>query len=233
MNMNVNNKSGISPIPVEKYDISEHDIIRYLKDQIGIINLNFSFIKFHGVAGNTWVITRMVVPASEVATMSSTNNNVIDRAIAESGRGRQMSEKFLEVIKPFQYPENIAVIKNNMDMMIQLNKRGASEIVVDHMIRYSKPVFTREPHTGMEMYAICLDTGAIIEDMLKDKTTDKVDGSVSITRVTGGCEYRKDGVPGKPFETPIEQTGPLRVEVIQNRRVQQLNEADITRLFKF
>lgn len=177
---NVVNKAGIQPIPTDHYTITGSEVVKYLQDQLGF-GVAFDFTRWTGAVPDLSYVRMRVVFNPKDIVVDSTAKDYVDRKLEEYAAGTKFDADTIEILKPFMYPENINELRNNPEDMQRLYMLGVLEDRFDEIVRNAKLNYCREAN----VFRLYLRPERIIEDMLRNPTTNKIDGSMSILGVRG------------------------------------------------
>ena len=174
------NKAGIQPIPTDNYTITGSEVVKYLQDQLGF-GVAFDFTRWTGVVPDLSYVRMRVVFNPKDIVVPSDAKDYVDRKLEEYAAGTKFDADTIEILKPFMYPEKINEIRNNPEDMQRLYKLGVLEDRFDEIVRNAKLNYCREAN----VFRLYLRPERIIEDMLRNPTTNKIDGTMSILGVRG------------------------------------------------
>ena len=174
------NKAGIQPIPTDNYTITGSEVVKYLQDQLGF-GVAFDFTRWTGAVPDLSYVRMRVVFNPKDIVVDSTAKDYVDRKLEEYAAGTKFDADTIEILKPFMYPENINELRNNPEDMQRLYMLGILEDRFDEIVRNSKLNYCREAN----VFRLYLRPERIIEDMLRNPTTNKIDGTMSILGVRG------------------------------------------------
>jgi len=177
---NVVNKAGIQPIPTDHYTITGSEVVKYLQDQLGF-GVAFDFTRWTGAVPDLSYVRMRVVFNPKDIVVDSTAKDYVDRKLEEYAAGTKFDSDVIETLKPFMYPEKINECRNNPEDMQRLYMLGILEDRFDEIVRNSKLNYCREAN----VFRLYLRPERIIEDMLRNPTTNKIDGTMSILGVRG------------------------------------------------
>lgn len=178
-----NNLAGLKPIPVTSYSVSGSDIVKYLTDRLGF-TFGYEFGRFPGIIpqlGYTWM--RVVFDPKDIQKDAGQPKTIVERAMSDSATGLKFNPEFMEVIKPFMYPQELIQIRNNpnhpkAELLRCHGLFGANldAIVAGMQLTISKPMGYWQLHLMPEK---------IIGEMLKDPATGEIDGVMKVVESTG------------------------------------------------
>ena len=175
------NKAGIQPIPTDRYIITGSEVTKYLQEQLAC-NVGYDFTRWTGVSPDcSYVRMRIIYNPKDIVAETSTSRDYADRKLAEFSAGLMFKDTILEALKPFMYPENVADIRNRPDDLQRLYTIGVFDDRLNEIIQHSKLNYCQEAN----VFRLYLRPERIIADMLADPATDKIDGNMSITGVSG------------------------------------------------
>lgn len=177
---NVVNKAGIQPIPTDHYTITGSEVVKYLQDQLGF-GVAFDFTRWTGAVPDLSYVRMRVVFNPKDIVVDSTAKDYVDRKLEEYAAGTKFDSDTIEILKPFMYPTNINELRNNPEDMQRLYMLGILEDRFDEIVRNAKLNYCREAN----VFRLYLRPERIIEDMLRNPTTNKIDGTMSILGVRG------------------------------------------------
>lgn len=174
------NKSGVQPIPCDRYVITASQVIKYLQDQLGF-SVGYDFTRWVGVsADNSYVRMRVVFNPKDILT-DTKSTDYVDRVLSSTGSGLQFKDTVMSALKPYMFPDNIAWAQKSQDDFDRMYLIGIFGDRWEDILRFSK--LTYNPKANL--FRLFLRPERIIYDMLSDPTTDEVDGSMSIIAVAG------------------------------------------------
>jgi hypothetical protein len=177
---NVVNKAGIQPIPTDHYTITGSEVVKYLQDQLGF-GVAFDFTRWTGAVPDLSYVRMRVVFNPKDIVVDSAAKDYVDRKLEEYAAGTKFDSDTIEILKPFMYPTNINELRNNPEDMQRLYMLGILEDRFDEIVRNAKLNYCREAN----VFRLYLRPERIIEDMLRNPTTNKIDGTMSILGVRG------------------------------------------------
>lgn len=171
------NRANIERIKKDIYPITCADIRKFLEDDV----LGF---KLHDLDVRRWnspngrasyTVIRISMFDKDVAKQK-TSGNYFDKAIAEDGMFQEINEDVENSLKPFMFPENIDLVKQSTEALAKLWERGIENENLDRIIRFSK-INRADKY---KKYICFLRPEKIIEYMLQDPVTGKIDGAFGI-----------------------------------------------------
>lgn len=180
-NTNANVKSGINPIPVQKYVISANDVADYLMKTFGF-EIKYDFTRWTGVTPEfSYVRMRVLFKPSDICTSAKDKSNYVDKILAENASGIMFKDNVIKELKPFMYPETIANVVSDPAVATRLAQRGVygenlKDLIVNSVLNYSRDA---------DVFKVVLQPEKIIVDMLSDPATGEPDGELVITAVEG------------------------------------------------
>jgi hypothetical protein len=176
----VSNKAGIQPIPCDRYTITASQVVKYLQDQLGF-NVGYDFTRWVGVSADQSYVRMRVVfnPKDIVADTSS--SDYVDKILAAKGAGIQFKDTVMAALKPYMFPENLGFAQTTQDEIDRRYVLGIAGDRWEELLRFAK--LTYNPQA--KLFRLYLRPERIIADMLADPATDKIDGNMSITGVSG------------------------------------------------
>jgi hypothetical protein len=177
---NVVNKAGIQPIPTDHYTITGSEVVKYLQDQLGF-GVAFDFTRWTGAVPDLSYVRMRVVFNPKDIVVDSAAKDYVDRKLEEYAAGTKFDTDTIEILKPFMYPTNINELRNNPEDMQRLYMLGILEDRFDEIVRNTKLNYCREAN----VFRLYLRPERIIEDMLRNPTTNNIDGTMSILGVRG------------------------------------------------
>lgn len=176
------NKANITPVPIEHYLISSNDVLAYLENELGF-KIGADFARWTGVtAWHSYVRMRVVIAPKDIIAPVN-NNNYVDKILAENAAGLQFKDHVIGTLEPFMYPKDIASIldRNRNEELQRLYQYGLYGDRLKEVVQNAKLNYAKEAG----YFRIYLRPERIIADMLKDPSTGKIDGNMSIVAVHG------------------------------------------------
>lgn len=178
---NENNKAKIERQKVDRYVISSNQVTSYLQNQLGF-PIGADYTRWTGVTANhSYVRMRVGIANKDIVAQQATPTNFVGRVLQENVAGVTFKDVVRDVLKPFMYPENFGPILSDPVKLNEMGIYGLGGNRLDEVIRFSQLAYVQE----QKMWRVYLRPEKIIEDMLSDATTGKIDGSFAITGVFG------------------------------------------------
>lgn len=171
------NKANIERLQKDIYPITCPMIRKYLEEDV----LGF---KLHGLDVKRWnspngrasyAVIRISMFAKDVAVQKNITNYV-DKILAEESMYDEIDNNVVELLTPFMFPKNIAQAKQSYETLAKLWERGIENENLDAIIRFSEITKVKK----YNMYICYLRPEKIIEQMLEDPKTNKIEGSFGI-----------------------------------------------------
>lgn len=179
--INENNKAKIERQKVDRYVISSNQVTSYLQNQLGF-PIGADYTRWTGVTANhSYVRMRVGIANKDIVAQQATPTNFVGRVLQENVAGVTFKDVVRDVLKPFMYPENFGPILSDPVKLNEMGIYGLGGNRLDEVIRFSQLAYVQE----QKMWRVYLRPEKIIEDMLSDATTGKIDGSFAITGVFG------------------------------------------------
>jgi hypothetical protein len=179
--INENNKAKIERQKVDRYVISSNQVTSYLQNQLGF-PIGADYTRWTGVTANhSYVRMRVGIANKDIVAQQATPTNFVGRVLQENVAGVTFKDVVRDVLKPFMYPENFGPILSDPVKLNEMGIYGLCGNRLDEVIRFSQLAYVQE----QKMWRVYLRPEKIIEDMLSDATTGKIDGSFAITGVFG------------------------------------------------
>lgn len=177
----MSNRANIERIPIDVYPITCADIRKHLEDEILGFKLHEMDVrKWNSPNGRaSYTVIRISMFDKDVAKTGKTAPGTlgyVEKAITEDGMFQEINEDVETSLKPFMFPENIDTVKQSTEALAKLWERGIENENLDRIIRFSK--INRVD--AYKKYICFLRPEKIIEHMLQDPTTGKIDGNFSI-----------------------------------------------------
>ena len=152
------NKSGVQPVPCDRYVITSSMVLKYLQDQLGF-SVGSDFTRWVGVTPEqSYVRMRVVINPKDIMA-DSNSKDYVDRILESKGAGIQFKDTVINTLKPYTF----------------FGDR------YEEISRFAKLSYSSQAN----LFRIYLRPERIIYDMLSDPATDKVDGTMSILAVQG------------------------------------------------
>lgn len=176
-------KGGIKKIPTDLYMVSGAEIIEYLEKQV----LGFEIgANFKACPSNDplqrFIIMRVGMHAEDII-VQDTSDSYASRVLAAHGTGAKINEAIIESLKPFMFsPEirNYGRTKSDQELQ-RLAALGVTGEVFNEIAQYGGWTYNQDKN----QFGIYLDPAKIALDMLKDPSTDAIDGVMDIIAVGG------------------------------------------------
>lgn len=207
-------KAGIKWNNVTEKAISANDVLNYLTNEVFGFNIKASMITWHGPARGCYVVTKLAIPANEIAVTASATN-YMDKVLEAYGANTKFKKDVLDLLEPFRFPEVEALdlamrdpVKGKSLTYLGISGRTFDELKLYRELRYS-------PETGY--FIVYLDTEKILRQMCEDPTKNAVDGNFKITKVFGEKDEQirwevriirdgsKDATTGGLFDVSIDK----------------------------
>lgn len=171
------NRANIERIKRDIYPVTCADIRKFLEDDIlGFKLHDLDVRKWNSPNGRaSYTVIRISMFDKDVAKQK-TSGNYFDKVIAEDGMFQEINEDVEKSLKPFMFPENIDLVKQSTEALAKLWERGIENENLDRIIRFSK-INRADKY---KKYICFLRPEKIIEYMLQDPATGKIDGSFGI-----------------------------------------------------
>lgn len=220
---NITTKSGIEPINVDFYSISQHDVTRYLQNNVLGIKVLTDYMRWNGKDGNVYVRMRLALNANDITDNgNSTSANVdpfVNRCLRADGSQYSFKEDVIKKLEPYMYSPNIKNLRMIPGILEKLADRGIYGDGLDELIANAQPHFARLNEGGYDgdYCAMYLSPERIIKDMIKDAATDKVNGKMTILAVTGGIT-----------DPRTNYTAPISWKVFTDGRVASNDPRDVS-----
>lgn len=171
------NRANIERIQKDLYPITCADIRRHLEDQV----LGF---KLHDLDVRRWMspngrasysVIRISMFGKDICPKKK-NDNYVDRVLAENSIFHEYDEDVVEALKPFMFPKHLIEAKQSVEVLAKLWERGIDNSNIDNIIRFS----SINPVKELDLHICYLMPEKIMQHMLEDPTTGKIDGTFSI-----------------------------------------------------
>lgn len=171
------NRANIERIKRDIYPVTCADIRKFLEDDIlGFKLHDLDVRKWNSPNGRaSYTVIRISMFDKDVAKQK-TSGNYFDKVIAEDGMFHEINEDVEKALKPFMFPENIDLVKQSTEALAKLWERGIENENLDRIIRFSK-INRADKY---KKYICFLRPEKIIEYMLQDPVTGKIDGAFGI-----------------------------------------------------
>lgn len=175
-------KAGVKWNIVTEKPISANDVLNYLTNEVLGFNIKAEMLTWHGPAQGCYVVTKLAIPASEIA-VSAAPTNFVEKVMDGYGANIKFKKDILDLLAPFRFPEVEALdlamrdpIRGKALASLGISGDNFKQLKLFRDFRYS-------PETGY--YIVYLDTDKILRQMCEDPATNKVDGNFRITKVYG------------------------------------------------
>lgn len=181
MEVKVENKANIQPIPALNYTITGSEVIKYLQDQLGFA-VAADFTRWTGAFPELSYVRMRVVFSGKDIVIKSTSKDYVDRKLEEFAAGTKFDADTIEILKPFMYPEKIEEsLRNSPIDRERLLKLGVTDERLADLIANKKINYYRDA----DLFGVYLRPERIIDDMLRNPSTNEIDGEMKILCVTG------------------------------------------------
>ncbi len=174
------NKSGVQPVPCDRYVITSSMVLKYLQDQLGF-SVGSDFTRWVGVTPEqSYVRMRVVINPKDIMA-DSNSKDYVDRILESKGAGIQFKDTVINTLKPYTYPDNVGLVQKSQEDIDRMYLIGIFGDRYEEISRFAKLSYSSQAN----LFRIYLRPERIIYDMLSDPATDKVDGTMSILAVQG------------------------------------------------
>ncbi len=209
------NKAGIQPIPTDRYIITGSEVIKHLNDQLGF-GVGYDFTRWTGVSPDlSYVRMRVIFNPKDIIAETTTSKDYADRKLAEFSAGLTFKDTVIDTLKPFMYPANLADVRNRPDDLQRLYTIGVFDDRLNEMIQHAKLNYCQEAN----VFRLFLRPERIIADMLKDPSTNEIDGNMSIVTVYGtSSETIRWDVAVTHGTKSFDGNGAMSIDAIFNQR---------------
>jgi hypothetical protein len=178
--METTNKAGIKPIPVDQYVVTASMVTEYLERELGCKVIT-DYSRWTGPnANNSYVRMRCILDPRDIEVKDASSDYVAT-FLGQQNADIKFKDTIMNVRKPFMYPENILEIMQNPKNADSLIQRGIFGDRAVEIVQHTKFEFSKE----YGCWKIYLRPERIIFDMLKNPSTNKIDGNAAIIAVTG------------------------------------------------
>lgn len=205
------NRANIERIKKDIYPITCADIRRYLEDNVLGFNLhNLDVKKWNSPNGRaSYSVIRISMFPKDVA-IQKTSTDYVDKVLAEESLYKDLNDDVINGLKPFMFPKNMIQAKQSLEVLAKLWERGIENENLDSIIRFSQITYVQK----YNMYICYLRPEKIIEQMLEDPTTGKIEGAFGIpyTNVYGTNEQDMVWYPVISHEGDISE--PVSLDVL-------------------
>ena len=174
------NKSGVQPVPCDRYVITSSQVIKYLQDQLGF-SVGYDFTRWVGVSPDQSYVRMRVVFNPKDLIADSNSTDYVDKVLEASGAGIQFKDTVINTLKPYMFPDNTGFVHKSQDDIDRMYLIGIFGERYEEILRFAKMSYSQQAN----LFRLYLRPERIIFDMLKDASTDKIDGEASIVRVAG------------------------------------------------
>ena len=107
------NKSGVQPVPCDRYVITSSMVLKYLQDQLGF-SVGSDFTRWVGVTPEqSYVRMRVVINPKDIMA-DSNSKDYVDRILESKGAGIQFKDTVINTLKPYTYPDNVGSSATDM-----------------------------------------------------------------------------------------------------------------------
>lgn len=177
------NKGNVKMNEVLSGKITTSMVTEYLANELGT-NIFAEYLKLTGMNGN-YVIMSVVLPESGIVAKGEKPSTYFEKFLDANNKSIKFEKNVIDVLEKYSYhPNTVKMITNpenyqkelQLYASIGLTQNALSKILAN--IKLAK--VADKPY-----YTIYLRPEAIIEDMLKDPSTDEIEGNVVIDSVKG------------------------------------------------
>lgn len=180
-------KGNLTEIPVKHYIITATDIARYLGDQLGVrFDCDFTLLDNRGPwekplnFQKCYVLMRAIFATEDICVPTDTTNYA-DRFLSENSANMQFRKEFIETLRPFMFPENMAQVRLMPAEQARLAEMGLKGRDLEDLMR--RPGLFYD--TINKKWGVYLRPERIIADMAKDPATNTVRGVLSHVYLDG------------------------------------------------
>ena len=177
------NKAGIERQEVDRYVISSSQVVSYLQNQLGF-PIGADFLRWTGVTANhSYVRMRVGIANKDIVAQRPDATTYVERVLQDNSNGMDFKSNVNDILKKFMYPDPIKFSTLLQDPMAvqDMYQYGLYGDRLAEVIKHSKPAYVKD----QKMWRLFLRPEKILEDMLSDPATNKVDGTFAITGVFG------------------------------------------------
>jgi hypothetical protein len=176
----ITNKSGVQPVPCDRYVITSSQVIKYLQDQLGF-SVGYDFTRWVGVSADQSYVRMRVVFNPKDIIADSASKDYVDKVLEAKGAGLQFKDTVINTLKPYMFPDNTGLVQKSQDDIDRMYLIGIFGERYEEILRFAKLSYNQQAN----LFRLYLRPERIIYDMLADPSTDKVDGTMSILAVAG------------------------------------------------
>lgn len=180
--INYPSKAGVKWNIITEKAISANDVLNYLTNDVLGFNVKASMLTWHGPARGCYVVTKLAIPAAEIA-VTTAPTNFMDKVLDAYGVNVKFKKDILDLLEPFRFPEVEALdlamrdpVKGKSLTYLGISGKTFEELKLYRDLRYS-------PETGY--FIVYLDTEKILRQMCEDPKKNAVDGNFKVTKVFG------------------------------------------------
>lgn len=179
-NTTVTNKANIQPMPTDRYIITTSDVTKYLQDQLGF-GIVCDYTRWTGVSPDKSYVRMRAVFNPDDIVVKPTGDGYVDKFLAMTASGIDFKDTVIDILTPFMYPDTLGDIYNRPDDLRRLYEIGLYDERLVELIQNAKLNYCRE----VNLFRLYLRPERIITDMLKDPSTNEIDGHAEIIAVAG------------------------------------------------
>lgn len=177
----MSNKANIERQKVDRYVISSSQVVSYLQRQLGF-PIIADFTRWTGVTANhSYVRMRVGIANKDIVAANVQPTSYVERVLQENAAGTNFKSNVIDVLKPFMYPESLNNILQDAAKVNNMYTYGLYNDRLEEISKYTKLALVQD----QKMWRVYLRPEKIIEDMLSEEDTGKVDGTFEITGVFG------------------------------------------------
>ena len=208
------NKAGVTPRPVETYDITSSDVTNYLENKILGFKIGCDFTRWTGVSPeSSYVRMRAVITPKDIVSTVK-DKDYVSKILAENNAGLCFKEDVINSLKQFMYPASIINLKNQPNELQRMYQCGLygdrlDELISNASLTYAEPV---------DLFKVYLRPERIIADMLADPNTGEIDGDFAIIGVHGTTSETIRWEAIVSHNNALASSNNLNIDAIFNRR---------------
>lgn len=186
----IQNKGNISPMPIEHYKISASEVVKYLQNELGIgFDCDFKVLDNRApyekpmATEKCYVIMRCVFRPEDIC-VSEHSATYVDKVLQQMGSGKKFKDNVISVLEKFMFPENMRELAQKPDKAQQLASQGLYGPELKRLIDHPRFFYDKTN----DRFGIALRPECIIKDMLRDVTTNTLDGIMNFGYLDGNSQ---------------------------------------------
>jgi hypothetical protein len=166
---------------------STSDLANYLQNVVLGFPIGTSYRTFGLDGYNPSYVEMCIAIDPKDILVANKNPDFIDRMLQKTGAQEPLKEDVIKRLEPYMFPKEFAAVRNFPDTVANLRAIGIYGEFLDKLIDQSKLTCGIDPQTGQKAFSVALRPEKIIEEMLTDPATGKLEdgGSLKIRTIIG------------------------------------------------